>query len=50
MNDAFRLISMYVGDFDCLKKQMINFCSGLYDKYCQKWKSKEKIFTFGCEV
>lgn len=27
MNKSFRFVSMYVGDFDCLKHQLLQFCS-----------------------
>lgn len=42
MNNDFRLISMYIGDFDCLRKQMINFCSDYTTSVVENKNSKRK--------
>lgn len=34
MRNAFRLISLYIGSFDCLKGQTVNFCSDYHTTAC----------------
>ncbi len=49
MNDAFRLISMYVGDFDCLKKQIINFCSDYTTNIVRNGNQKRKYLRLAVQ-